>query len=442
VILDESVFQTRFDIPNPLNVTLIANDSACCLAQPCQDSDCPPGDCLVPFDLCTWITSAEVGGNPGASAAPATIGLENPGGASPGAPFGDRPFSQNILISANVGDAFSADYYEFEWTATPAIPGSWAPMPLPADGAFYRYYWDAALNLHSVLFSPVPISSRNVYESRQHYAANNSIGIGWDNANLNSFMVWQTFNTGFANGTYYLRLKGWTRPGYTGDLSNSRIVPFCDKNDPNQLVITIDNRPIPGPGAGHPTDHPCGSGTVHICTTQPDCNIFSVNIAGQTVGPCANITAGDSDPVVINFMVHDTDKRLAYYALSCNYGLDQVVDVICSSNGVPRPNAGVVTGMLSPGPAASFQTSWFGPAAQIGPDYGTALEPFQNAKAPDWEGGTLTLTTTVGALFPISCAYQLQLWAFKRNIVSCDGGTGPGDLYYNLTELSFTVTKA
>ena len=258
----------------------------------------------------------------------------------------------------------------------------------------------------------------------------------WDNANLNTLMSWQTSNTGFANGTYYLRLKAWTKLGYSGDLSNPRIVPFCDTTEDNYVVITIDNRPTLGPGAGHPTDHPCGSGTVHLCTTQPDCNIFLVTIAGQTVGPCALITAKDSDPVEIDFMVHDTDSMLAYYALSSNYGLDPVVPIICSNpNGVPEPSDGVLVGTLAAGPAASVATSWIGPAAQTGPDYGTALT--QGATAPNWEGGTLRLTTTVGAIFPEPCAYQLQLWAYKRNIVNCSD-----PLYYNLTELSFTVIKS
>jgi hypothetical protein len=444
VILDETVLQTRFDIPTALNVTLVANDQACCLPQDCQLVPCPPGNCITPMDICN-DTSANVGGNPGANPAPATIGYENPGLAAPGSPFGDRPYSEGVLLAANPGEAFDVDYYEFQWTTTPSVPASWQAMPLPADGGFYRYYWDALLNQHPVLFNPVappinsPIGLRNVFESRQHYAANNSIGIGWDNANLNTLMWWLTFNTGFVNGTYYLRLVGWTRPGYAGDLSGERVVPFCgDKQEDNYVVITIDNRPAVGPGAGHPTDHPCGGGTVHLCTTQPDCNIFEVTIAGQTVGPCANITAKDSDPVVINFMAHDTDSMLAYYALSCNYGLDLVVDIICTNNGVVDPGAGVVVGTLAAGPAASFNTSWVGPAAETGPDYGTALA--QGAAAPDWDGGTLKLTATVGQLFPepVSCAYQLQLWAFKRNIVNC----GDSPLYYNLTELSFTVTKA
>jgi hypothetical protein len=447
VVLDENILQTRFDIPTNLNVNLVANDQACCLAQPCQDDGtCPPGDCILPIDICD-TTSASVGGNPGASAAP--IGYENPGGASPGNPAGDRPFSESVLLGTNFGDAFSGDYYEFEWATSPPGPMTvWTAMPLVADGAFYRFFWDAMLNQHSVLFAPVPVNSplgtRNVFESRQHYEANNSIGIGWDmcgGCNYPTLMWWQTNNTGFANGTYYLRLRAWVRPGYAGDLAYpadypNGIVPFCgDKPEDNYVVITIDNRPALGPGAGHPLDHPCGGGTVHLCTRQPDCNIFSVTIAGKQVGPCDNITASDTDSVEIDFMVHDDDGMLALYSLSCNYDLNLTEDLI--------DQYGVHIGSLDRGAAASYQTSWFGPADAVGPDYGSAILPnppntLQGATAPYWYGGTLKLTTTVGALFPKTCCYQLQLWVYKRNIVNCYYGYA----YYNLTELSFTVFKS
>lgn len=443
VILDETIAQTRFDIPTQLNVNLVANSQACCLVQPCQDSDCPPGNCMLPMDICN-VTSTSVGGNPGASAAPATIGYENPGGATPGSPFGDRPFSEGVLLSTTFGDSFDGDYYEFEWTTTPSVPASWQAMPPAANGGFGRQYWTAALVPVPVSFLPVgipsPAGSRNVFESLQHYSANNPTGIGWDAYNYYTLMWWQTLAMGSLRGTFYLRLKAWTRLGYAGDLSDPRIVPFCgEKKEDNYVVITIDNRPTPGPSAGHPTDHPCGGGTVHICTTEPDCNIFSVTIGGQAAGPCAVITAKDSDPVEIDFMSHDPDGMLAYYALACTYGLDLVVDIICSTNGSPDASRGVEIGSLSTGPAASSASSWIGSAAQTGPDYGTALT--QGAVAPFWNGGTLTLKTTVGAIFPelcpSACAYQLQLWAYKRNIVEC----GDEYYYYNLTELSLTVIK-
>ena len=183
---------------------------------------------------------------------------------------------------------------------------------------------------------------------------------------------------------------------------------------------------------------PAARGTVHVCTRQPDCNIFQSTIAGQVVGPCANITASDNDPVTIDFFAHDDDGMLAYYSLACNYGLNLTEDIIDVN--------GVHIGSLDRGAAASFQTSWNGPADAVGPDYGRALtsalmDPKQGATAPYWYGGTLRLTATVGALFPVTCCYQLQLWAFKRNIVNCYYGIDSNG-YYNLTELSFTVFKS
>jgi len=436
-ILNDTILQTRFDIPNALSVTLIANDQACCLAQPCQDLNCPDGACTLPFDICS-DPSSNVGGNPGASAAAATIGYDYPGLAAPGNPNGDRPYADGITISGILGTGANVDYYEFEYATSPL--GPWNAMPASADGGFNRMYWTAALTPVSVPFSPIAIlasgTPHNVYESRQHYEANNSIGIGWDALNLDELMVWETFNNGFSNSTYYLRLKGWTRVGYAGDLTNPQILPFCDNVKDNYMVLTLDNRPTPGPGAGHPTDHPCGLGTVHVCTTEPDCNIISVTINGQAVGPCGNIQASDDQTVVIDFMVNDPDAHLAYYTLSCNYGLNLTIPLVYLDT---NPLDTGAIGPLTPGLPASFQTSWIGPAAQVGPDYGRALGAPQNATAPKWSGGTIRLTTTVGAIFPETCCYQLQLWAYKRTIVGCYYGF---DGHANVTDLSFTVFKS
>jgi hypothetical protein len=427
VILNESILQVRFDIPTQLNVTLVANDQACCLVQPCErPGDCPEGSCTVPFDICN-DTSGSVGGNPGASATPATIGYENPGLASPGNPNGDRPYAGNITLSGIFGTTADVDYYEFEYANSPL--GPWSAMPPAADGGFSRIYWTAALTQVGVPFNAQTINSpdglRNVFESRQHYEANNTVGIGWDAINYNTMMVWLTENN-FSDGTYYLRLKGWTRAGYAGDLSNKRILPFCETEKDNYLVITLDNR-VTGSGSGHPIDHPCGTGTVHVCTTEPDCNIIAVRIAGVPVGPCGSQEASGDQTVEIDLMVNDPDGHLAYYTLASNYGLNQSIPLIYLGGSI---------GTLSPGPAASFATSWIGPAAQVGPDYGSALA--QGAVSPDWSAGTVTLTAKVKDVFPETCCYQLQLWAYKRTIANCYYGF---DGHANVTELSFTIIR-
>jgi hypothetical protein len=42
VVLDETIWDTRWDIPTTLNVTLVAGDNACCVppSHPCLDGDC------------------------------------------------------------------------------------------------------------------------------------------------------------------------------------------------------------------------------------------------------------------------------------------------------------------------------------------------------------------------------------------------------------------
>jgi hypothetical protein len=427
VILDENIFQVRLDIPSQLNVNLVANDQACCLVNPCQKpGDCPEGSCTVPFDVCS-DTSASIGGNPGASPAAATVGYENPGGAAPGNPAGDRPYAGAITLSGIFGTTAAVDYYEIEYATAPG--GPWSAMPPAANGGFGRAYWTLALTQVGVPFNPVTINSpdgpRNVFESRQHYEANNSIGIGWDAINYNVMMVWLTQNN-FSDGTYYLRLKGWTRAGYAGDLSDKRILPFCETAKDNYVVITIDNR-VEGAGSGHPIDHPCGLGTVHVCTTEPDCNVIAVRIDGTPVAACGKTEASGDQTVEIDLMVNDPDGHLAYYTLSSNYSLNLTIPIIYLGGHI---------GTLSPGPGPNFNTSWVGPAAQVGPDYGLALA--QGATAPKWPGGTVTLSAKVKDIFPETCCYQLQLWAYKRTIVNCYYGF---DGHANVSELSFTIIR-
>jgi hypothetical protein len=383
----------------------------------------------VPFDVCS-DTSANIGGNPGASPAAATVGYENPGGAVPGNPAGDRPYAGAITLSGIFGTTAAVDYYEIEYAIAPG--GPWSAMPPAANGGFGRAYWTNPFPTYvPVPFNPVTINSpdgpRNVFESRQHFEANHVIAVGWDSLNYNVMMQWLTQNN-FSDGTYYLRLKGWTRAGYAGDLSGKRILPFCDTDKDNYVVITIDNRVV-GAGSGHPIDHPCGLGTVHVCTTEPDCNIVAVRVSGASVGPCGSIEVLTGDELLeIDLMANDPDGHLAYYTLSSNYGLNLTIPIIYLGGHLGLPTD------LVPGPGPNASTSWVAPAAQVGPDYGLALA--QGALAPTWNGGTVTWKGKVKDVFPETCCYQLQLWAYKRTIVSCYYGF---DGHANLSELSLTI---
>src|SRR5262249_6240444 len=128
VIIDEKFWQTRWDIPTHLNVTLETSD-ACCIEAPRN----PDGECMFFSEACD-DTIDNIGGNPGAALIP--LGLVNP---SAGGDFADRPFAKGISISGELGYGANIDYYEFEWATSPA--GPWNPMPPIAAGGFSREFW-------------------------------------------------------------------------------------------------------------------------------------------------------------------------------------------------------------------------------------------------------------------------------------------------------------
>ena len=421
MIVDEGFADVRWDIPTNLTVTLIANERACCIPI-CRDpKDCPEGNCVVISQACSNQVD-NIGGNPGAPATPA--GYANPGVA---ASHGDRPYAGAVPISGLFGDTAGVDYYEFEWAPTAA--GPWNPMPPPASGGFARSFWGHQLpagpvGFHSVPFSFAAISGRNVIQSREYFEANNDPG-SWGltrfwTYNRDLLMVWLTENN-FADGTYYLRLRGWDLAA--GNLVNSRILPLCDTEKDNYLVLTIDNRVV-GPASGHPPsvpDHPCGSGTVHLCTLEPDTDFTAVKVvdgngAVTPVGACTNVDVKKGGSLEIDFMAYDPDGHLAYYTLIATYGENLFVDLLAVGT--------LSVGAVGPAPAA----------LQKGPTYGAALA--QGAAAPTWAGGMLHLSVPVNTAFPEPCCYQLELRAYKRTIAGCNYNFS----HNNLSEFTFGVT--
>lgn len=419
VIVDETVWQTRWDIPTTLNVTLTASD-ACCIPICTDPNDCPEGDCMVISEACD-IPVGNIGGNFGAVAA-TPEGYVNPGAVSV---YGDRPFADNVPISGIFGSGAGVDYYEFEWATTNA--GPWNPMPPAASGGFSRQFWGpdlpaGPLGWHYPAFPFTVITGRRVIESREHFEQTNGAGTWgvtrfWGSYNYDLLMNWLT-NGNFADGTYYLRVRAWDL--VAGNLQNDRILPMCDTEDENYLVLTIDNRVTDGTD-GHPApgtpNHPCGSGTVHLCTMEPDTDIVNVTIGGQVVGPCTNVQAAPGSPLVVDFLAYDQNDHLAEYSLIATYGENLYRDLLSLADSiVPLGGTGV--------PAA----------AQVGPDYGAAL--IQGAASPVWSGGGLRLTINDSSLaFPEPCCYQLELRAYKRTIVGCYGGFA----HNNLSEYSFGV---
>jgi hypothetical protein len=367
-----------------------------------------------------------IGGNPGAL--PAPVGYLRPGLISI---HGDRPYGGNVVVQGHMGNA--VDYYEFQWSNDGGA--TWNDMPHTAVGNFRRRYWTPATNTgHWVPFLHV-IDGRLVYESRQHYEATHDplawgVTRWWTAVNYLSLMHWLT-RTPFVNGTYRLRIKGWELVG--GHLANPQnldFLPTCNAQTPAELVLRIDNRLV-GAASGHPLadpNHPCGAGTVHTCTREPDTDFLAVRIVrydanGPTgevvaVGPCGNEIIGPYDRLQVDFFAHDPEGHLAYYTLQATYRENLARNLLGLAGMTLTPLGG------APVPAA----------VQVGPTYAQARS--DGATAPTWNGGAIRLEVPAQLVFPETCCYQLELRAHKRTIVHCNHGFWN---HTNYSEYSFMI---
>ncbi len=429
VIVDEGYGQARWNIPTTLDVTLTANNKACCLPE--HDDD-PEGACALLTDVCDNPINI-IGGNPGAPAAP--VGYLSPGAVSN---YGDRPYGTRVLLQGQVGSAI--DYYEFQWSGDDGV--TWNDMPGTAVGDIPRQYWIPSTNTFQWVWFLTTIDGRLVFESRQHYEATHDPGTWaltrfWMEPNYLSLMNWYT-NTPFFNGTYRLRIRGWQLAG--GHLTNPWSMdwlPTCSIQTPAEFVLRIDNR-LEGPGSGHPLadpNHPCGSGTVHTCTLEPDTDFLGVRIirrdatgvpTGEVseVDACGNVPIGAQDLLQVDFLAHDPEGHLAYYTLQATYRENLARNLLALPGVTLTPLGG------APVP----------PAVQVGPTYAQARSanppPAGGAIAPTWSGGAIRLEVLAQLAFPETCCYQLELRAHKRTVAGCDHSLWN---QINYSEISFLI---
>jgi len=410
IIVNENVFQIRWDIPTHLDLTLAANKEACCL--PSQPPD-PEGDCALITGVCgdPGIPVTSIGGNSGAPATP--VGYADPGNR-------DRPFSEVVTVSGQFGTAAQADFYEIEYA--PHGLNAWAPLPGGALLDMTRGYFDATqpwpFQWFYIAFPVKSSGGKFYYESRQHYEATHPPA-NWGSAlagrtwfyNVNLLASIQT-NGHLADGAYDFRIVGY-RAGAGGDLdpTTRHVMDGCGNHPENNLlVLRIDNRIV-----GLPTP-----GTVHINTTEPDCGINSVKLGGTVVQPCGTQQLEQGTSLEVEFFVADSDLSLVdpqfhldHYELRLKFDKGSEIDLLA---------VGGTLSVISGGPQ--------------GPDYSNAVTLPQTAVRPSWKGGALRLhindATTV---FKKTCCYLIELTAWKRNIVSCDGHL----TYYNQDHYSFTV---
>ncbi|MEP7380227.1 MAG: carboxypeptidase-like regulatory domain-containing protein [Gemmatimonadota bacterium] len=416
VIVDEGWFQARWNVDQVSNVTLTATDDACCI----PINDCLEGECLALAKVCS-IDADQVGGNPGADAAP--VGYAYPNVISNG---GDAPFAGRVDIRGTTQCLSNVDYYEVEFSADGGA--TWALMPAPALGTFTREYWDFVLGTDvDVPFgAQVPVDGRHVYETVEHYEATHTPADWgatkvWLGTNIDMVVPWLTTPT-FGDGTYSLRVVGYDEAG--GVLSNPRVLDVCDTADESRITVTTDNQStFPAPG---PIDNPCGPGTTHSCTNEPETDILDARIVranGSTIaiGPCGDVRIDAGDVLEVDFVAYDAQGHLASYSLIATYGENLARDLIALGGTLTA-----LPGGAPPVPAAP----------QVGPDYATARNAPQNAVAPTWTGGAIRLSINAAIAFPESCCYQLELRAYKRTIVDCYANNA----HRNLSERSFQVS--
>lgn len=416
VIVDEGWFQARWNVDQVSNVTLTATDEACCI----PINDCTEGECLALAKVCDFDAD-QVGGNPGADPTPA--GYANPNVV---ANDGDAPFAGQVNIRGTTACITGIDYYEIEFSADAGT--TWFTMPPGALGTFNREYWDFVLGTDvDVPFSAqVPIDGHHVYETIEHYEATHTpadwgASKVWLGTNIDLVVAWLTAGN-FSDGAYMLRVVGYDEAG--GVLSNPRVLDVCDSQDEARITVMLDNQSTflePGP-----IDNPCGTGTTHNCTNEPETDILDVRIiraGGEviSVGGCGGVTIAAGDTVEIDFVAYDAQGHLHSYSLVNTYGENLAVPLLFFSP------------TLTPLGGASVPA-----ALQVGPDYTRARQLPQNAPAPTWAGGAIRLSMPATTAFPESCCYQLELRAYKRTIVNCVNNQA----HRNLSERSFQVTVA
>ncbi len=271
VILDERAASTRQNIGVNTNVTLITGPNACCIE---DEIPCSGEDCLILTQVC-GVLANQIGGNP----ASGITALEYEGYANPHT--NDSPFAGNITVSGTTDCMDAADYYTF-FVQRRLTPLSWGPesaIPEEDLGPIGRWYITIDSSVtppvivwHPAVFNPTPFGTRTVYESRLHYEAAHwtdpSLVYQWV-SNHDGLLEWRTTATDQPDGVYRLRPQGYSEAG--GVLTEVNLNE-CG-TDENVVIVRIDNRF--DPDIAHPADHPCGEGTVHTCTTQPDVDIVA-----------------------------------------------------------------------------------------------------------------------------------------------------------------------
>jgi hypothetical protein len=415
VIYEATFDKTYYNIANNFSVTLTANENACCSS----DEEIPEGTGFKFANVgCTPVMN--IGGNdPNVIVNAALKGFAYPGNT-------DRPFAEKLSISGVFCEDANVDYYQLQYSSDNGV--NYQNIADTMVNNFYRVYWGTAPNAlpasepkwNWILFPKNTINGKVAFMSREKYETDNQpatwgVSKVWTSnrdliISLNSHLL--------ADGHYVFRLMGFNINA-AGNLVNERVMQTCGlvPERDEQLTITLDNRTM-GEHAPSIPSHPCGAGTVHLCTVEPDCDFIRlvknenpVTGIGTDIGPCGIVKLKATDQLTIHFQASDKDGHLEQYQMTAHYGESAIINLLAA-------------GVLSADPT-NF----------AGPTYALALA--QGAARPIWNGGKFKLQLP-GSAFPTCCAYTLKLRTWKRTY---DGCTASYHFHWNVCEYSFTIIR-
>lgn len=422
VIYEETRADTRWNIANDLYVTLLADCDKACSIPICDDL--PPEDCIqftkigclvdIP-EICTESTSPIFGYYNGSTNVPCTSTNRI-----------DRPFGGVLEIE---GFGFvAAENSDFDYYKVQYAPYGTTSYTDIETLTIERYYW----------FNPPattpPFTVRATFDATTYDAKDNLIKTvelwrkDWEAANpgqalfptpTNRDMLvrWNTRNV--PDDVYTLRILGYRKNN--GGLDGPYPVVSCvDTSKEETMLLRLDNRQD-----GHPpssASHPCGFGTVHSCSSEPDCDFVRVvkndGLKGsKEINGCDMVKLKDTDTLTIYYDVGDEDGHLSHYCLSAHYAESQVFNIVNHCESATDKGSAPV----------SDSSGTYYP----GPHYTQALT--QGATRPHWYGGRFKVQLQ-GSDF-ISCAYLFRLRVWKRTTNGC------WLIYGNRCEFSFCIEK-
>lgn len=440
IIYDESPFQTRWNIPTNLNVTLFANEKACSVPDPlCEEL--PPGDCLK-FTKINCIFVKNIGTDIGP---PDLRGYAYPG--STHSTYADNPFAETIRVKGLFGAGSDIDYFKVQYSYN---GGVFKDMPKENLIGFTRSYWapppgsppSTPAKWNHVSFIPHEVDGETVYKTLKKAEEENPLPAGWTWGylwnDLDTLFLWNSKNLE-GDGLYTLRLVGYRWNETTNKLENEHIMQTCEIEpvQEERVMIRIDNRDADDPLYELNEARPCGPGTIHLCTYEPDCDFIKVAYIksgtteedGIEIKPCDIIELTDDDDIVIYFNASDRDGHLLGYEMKAHWGENEVFNVLANGTLQPEDYPNQLVKLVGP----LYKDTLIG-SQGIYRSTLPATDPEHDR--PYWFGGNFKVTVT-GEKFN-TCAYTLKLHVWKRTMVGCQK---PSHVHANWCSYSFTIEK-